>query len=63
MTRLTESHVESTALDWLQALGWGIRHGDEIAPDAEHLDFSAVVLQGRAARCPAAQSDFRRTAD
>ncbi len=50
MAHLIESDVESAALAWLEALGWGIRHGDEIAPDApaaERPDFSAVVLESR----------------
>ncbi len=50
MTLLTESHVESAALAWLEALGWTVKHGDEIAPDgpaAERRDFSQVVLERR----------------
>lgn len=50
MSAIAESHVESAALAWLKALGWHIRHGDEIAPDgpaAERPDFSAVVLASR----------------
>ena len=50
MTLLTESHVESATLAWLEALGWTVKHGDEIAPDgpaAERRDFSQVVLERR----------------
>lgn len=54
MAHLIESHVESAALAWLEALGWQIRHGDDIAPDgpaAERPDFSAVVLASHANPC------------
>lgn len=50
MGTMTESEVESAALACLEALGWQIRHGDEIAPDssaAERPDFSTVVLESR----------------
>jgi type I restriction enzyme R subunit len=50
MTLLAESDVESAALAWLEALGWTVKHGDEIAPDgaaAERRDFSQVVLERR----------------
>ena len=32
MNKLTESHVEDAALDWLAGLGWFVVHGPEIAP-------------------------------
>jgi len=50
MTLLAESDVETAALAWLEALGWTVKHGDEIAPDgpaAERRDFSQVVLERR----------------
>ncbi|MDI6694672.1 MAG: type I restriction endonuclease subunit R [Anaerolineales bacterium] len=50
MTLLAESDVESAALAWLEALGWAVKPGDEIAPDglfAERRDFSQVVLERR----------------
>jgi type I restriction enzyme R subunit len=43
MTLLAESDVESAPLAWLEALGWAVKHGDEIAPDGtstERRDFS-----------------------
>jgi type I restriction enzyme, R subunit len=46
----TESVVEQAALDWLQAIGWGIAHGPDIAPDmpaAERRDYGDVVLAQR----------------
>ncbi len=51
MTRLTESTVESAALGWLEAVGWRITHGQDIAPDtlgAERTDYGEVVLAQRA---------------
>lgn len=50
MTHLTESDLESAALAWLEALGWQIKNGGEIAPDGaapERPDFSTVVLERR----------------
>ncbi|MGH2500968.1 MAG: type I restriction endonuclease, partial [Ktedonobacterales bacterium] len=46
----TESIVEDAALDWLAELGYGIRHGQDIAPgepQAERDSFGEVVLVGR----------------
>lgn len=31
MARMTESTVEEAALGWLEALGWQVKHGPEIA--------------------------------
>lgn len=48
--RLTESTVESAALAWLEAMGWSIAYGPNIAPDqlfAERTDYSEVVLSQR----------------
>ena len=56
MTLLAESDVESAALAWLEALGWAVKHGDEIAPQGaqqryasadERRDFSQVMLERR----------------
>ena len=33
MTTLSESTVESAALEWLSTLGWQTAHGPDIAPD------------------------------
>jgi len=48
--RLTESAVESAALSWLESLGWAVKHGPEIAPDAflaGSAGYSEVVLTQR----------------
>ncbi len=45
--RLTESVVEQAALAWLEAIGWQVAHGPDIAPDmpaAERADYGEVVL-------------------
>lgn len=50
MDSLTESDIEFAALTWLEALGWQIKNGAEIAPDGitpERTDYSAVVLERR----------------
>ena len=46
----TESTVESAALAWLEAIGWRIAHGADIAPGAprtERADYSEVILAQR----------------
>ena len=46
----TESVVEQAALAWLEAIGWQIAHGPEVAPDlpaAERSDYGEVVLAQR----------------
>ena len=46
----TESLVEEAALDWLDGLGWIIKHGPDIAPEtpvAERTDYGQVVLEQR----------------
>ncbi|HPC83849.1 MAG TPA: type I restriction endonuclease subunit R [Thermoanaerobaculaceae bacterium] len=48
--RLTESDVEDATLAWLEASGWRIAHGPDIAPDqplAERRDYGEVVLAQR----------------
>jgi len=50
MAQMTESVVEQAALDWLEAVGWQIVHGPDIAPDGavpERTDYSQVVLEQR----------------
>ena len=50
MTRFTESTVEAAALEWLDALGWHVAHGPDIAPYAdtsERADYTEVVLEHR----------------
>ncbi len=48
MGTITESEVEGAALAWLQAIGWQIAHGLEIAPDmpaAVRRDYGELVLK------------------
>ncbi|GIW12562.1 MAG: DEAD/DEAH box helicase [Tepidiforma sp.] len=50
MTTITESDVEQAALAWLEATGWRIAHGPDIAPDGpvpERTDYREVVLSTR----------------
>ncbi len=50
MSSFTESVVEEAALAWLEAIGWQIAHGPDIAPDtpaAERSDYGEVVLAQR----------------
>ena len=52
MTRFTESIVEDAAIAWLEALGYAVLHGPDIAagePAAERndLNYRDVVLDGR----------------
>src|SRR5438445_1102010 len=50
MLRMTESTVEAAALEWLQAVGYEIAYGPEIAPEeqlAERDSFAEVVLLRR----------------
>ncbi len=50
MTGLSESDVESAALEWLASLGWQVAYGPEIARDgrsAEGTDYREVVLAQR----------------
>ncbi len=50
MGAMTESEVEAAALAWLEAIGWRIAHGPDIAPDApaaERRDYGEVVLKQR----------------
>ncbi len=50
MTTLSESDVETAALEWLAALGWQTAHGPDIAPGtpgAERDNYGQVVLEGR----------------
>jgi type I restriction enzyme R subunit len=50
MTAFTESVVEQAALAWLEASGWCVAHGPDIAPDmaaAERASYGEVVLGAR----------------
>ena len=50
MTRFTEREVEEASLAWLEAIGWGIAHGPDIAhdsPQPERSGYGDVVLTGR----------------
>ncbi|HMV38467.1 MAG TPA: type I restriction endonuclease subunit R [Plasticicumulans sp.] len=50
MSAFTESVVEQAALAWLEAAGWQVRNGAEIAPGepgAERDDYGQVVLAQR----------------
>ena len=50
MTTITEADVEAVALDWLTGVGWQVKHGRDIAPDApgaERSDYGQVVLEQR----------------
>ncbi|GIV82818.1 MAG: DEAD/DEAH box helicase [Meiothermus sp.] len=50
MSAFTESDVEQAALAWLEATGWQVAHGPEIAPDmpaAERADYGEVMLAQR----------------
>jgi type I restriction enzyme, R subunit len=48
VSAFSESVVEDAALAWLEAMGWRVAHGPDIAPDmlaAERHDYSEVVLR------------------
>ncbi len=50
MDAFIESVVEDAALTWLEGLGYGLKHGPEIAPGelfAERADYGQVVMAGR----------------
>ncbi|GIW33849.1 type I restriction endonuclease subunit R [Meiothermus sp.] len=50
MNPFTESTVEEAALAWLEAIGWRIAHGPDLAPDGpapERTDYGQVVLEQR----------------
>ncbi|MFN3614581.1 MAG: type I restriction endonuclease subunit R, partial [Rubrimonas sp.] len=50
MGAMTESTVEDAALAWLEAIGWRVALGPDIAPDmpaAERADYGEVVLAQR----------------
>jgi type I restriction enzyme, R subunit len=47
---LDESLIEQAALNWLDATGWDILHGPDIAPDGSHperADYTQVVIESR----------------
>lgn len=50
MSPFTESVVEDAALAWVESLGYGIKHGPDIAPGelaAERADYGEVILSDR----------------
>ena len=50
MSRFSESVVEDAALEWLEALGWRLVHGPDVAPEtlaAERTSYGEVVLARR----------------
>ncbi len=50
MARLTESDIEFVALNWLQATGWQVAYGPDLAPDGpapERTDYSQAILEQR----------------
>ena len=55
MSAFTESDVEQAALDWLEDLGFAVKHGPEIAPGelaAEREWFKAVAHDPRGGTGP-----------
>jgi type I restriction enzyme R subunit len=50
MRSISESIVEEAALAWLEAIGWQVAHGPDLAPDGpapERTDYGQVVLEQR----------------
>ncbi len=50
MGYMTESEIERACLAWLEAVGWPVAYGPDIAPDmlmAERRDYSEVILAQR----------------
>ena len=43
MTTITESIVESAALEWLAHLGWQVAHGLDTAPDTLGAERDALL--------------------
>lgn len=51
---ITESNIETFAIETLQSLGWEYCHGLSIAPGAEHAEreaFEQIILTNRLRRC------------
>ena len=48
---LSESTVESVALNWLRALGWSVQRGPDIAPDLRTLIFLTFLVMIGARLC------------
>jgi type I restriction enzyme, R subunit len=47
VSAFAESVVEQAALAWLESLGWSVKRGPDIAPDApaaERIDYGQAVL-------------------
>ncbi len=50
MKPITESHIEQSAIETLQAQGWGYVNGKDISPEGiacERDSFSQIILTGR----------------
>ncbi|WP_062784826.1 type I restriction endonuclease subunit R [Novosphingobium capsulatum] len=50
MAKLTESHVEEAALEWLGEMGWQVVYGNDVSPDSarpERAAYGDVLLLGR----------------
>jgi type I restriction enzyme R subunit len=50
MAKLTESHVEEAALEWLGDMGWQVAYGNDVSPDSarpERAAYGDVLLLGR----------------
>ena len=48
MSTLAEPEVEEAALQWMEGLGWSVKHGPDIAPgtpDAERDSYDQVILE------------------
>lgn len=61
MKPITESHIETLAIEQLQSLGWQYLYGLAIAPGAEtqeRVDFEQVLLTGRIRKAIAALNPF-----
>ena len=67
MTTITESDIETAALDWLAAMGYTVLHAPDIAldtPESERSRYEDVVLTARLrdAVAPPESVDPRRIA-
>ncbi|MCF8243761.1 MAG: hypothetical protein K9J37_02410 [Saprospiraceae bacterium] len=50
MKPITESHIEQSAIETLQAQGWAYMNGKDISPEGiacERESFSQIILTGR----------------
>lgn len=63
MSTFTESVVEDAALAWLEAIGWQVAHGPDIAPDmpaAERAYCREPVRRPSLRRTPRVEENRRR---